>query len=141
MGLLGKNKKIMSKNTFIQIAAILFTLFLVFIIYCANIKADLIFFRLLKYIPFGDKVGHTVLLGTLTFLVNWAMQARTFIFRKFQILTGSCIVFILITLEEISQNWLDNRTFDLFDLGGNYLGISLGSYAIYRLFKKPFQTK
>lgn len=128
----------MSKNILIQITAILFILFLIFIIYSANTKADLIFFRLLRHIPFGDKLGHILLLGTLTFLVNWAMQAHTFVFKKIQILTGSCIVFALITVEEISQNWLDNRTFDLADLGGNYLGIVLASYAIYRLFKKTF---
>lgn len=130
----------MSKNTLIQIVAILFSLFLAFIIYSANTKADLIFFRLVKSIPYGDKVGHTLLLGTLTFLVNWAMQARTFIFQKFQILTGSCIIFLVITIEEFSQNWLDNRSFDLVDLGGNYLGIFLGSCLIYRLFKKSFKV-
>lgn len=126
----------MSKNTLLQLLAILFTGFILFVIYSANTGADLVFFRMIKHLPFGDKIGHFGLIGMLTFLVNCAMKARTFSLGKFQLLLGSSVLFVLVTLEEFSQIWLDNRNFDLVDLSANYLGILVASSLVYWIYKK-----
>jgi len=36
------------------------------------------------------------------------------------------LVFVLATLEEISQRWFPGRTFDLRDLAANFVGLALG---------------
>ena len=78
---------------------------------------------LVDKIPYGDKSGHLILMGLLSLTVNlsfrcsqWRVGQRTF-------LKGSVIVAILVTLEEISQLFVSNRTFDEGDLLSDYLGI------------------
>jgi polysaccharide biosynthesis protein VpsQ len=75
--------------------------------------------------PFGDKIGHLVFIGTLAFLLNYALEGRTIKIGRFKILLGCSIVAVVMTLEEISQIWIPWRTFDLVDLSANYLGIGL----------------
>ena len=75
--------------------------------------------------PFGDKIGHLILIGTLAFLLNYALEGRTIKIGRFKVLLGCSIVAVVMTLEEISQIWIPWRTFDLVDLSANYLGISI----------------
>lgn len=126
-------EKTAMKNKIILALTLFFIFFVSFIIYSANQGDDLIFFKILKQIPMGDKIGHTILVGSLTLLLNWSLQMRTFLVGRWLLLMGSCIVFGLTTIEEFSQIWITNRTFDLVDLACNYLGILIASlWMVYK---------
>ena len=83
----------------------------------------------------SDKVLHFVLVGGLAFLLNLSLQsvslgkvgAPRVLFQW-----GTLGLLALATVEELTQILLPNRSFDLLDLGCNYLGIVvLGSFAYY----------
>ncbi len=76
--------------------------------------------------PGGDKLGHFLLMGTLSLLVNISLRARQARLFSRNVLLGSAIVFALVTLEEVSQSWFELRTFSLIDLGFDYGGILSG---------------
>lgn len=123
------------KRSWINIIAVLFTLFILFIIYSANTGKDLIFFKLTSYFPYADKFSHATLLGLLTFILNLAFKGKTFSMMNKKWLWVSVAIFVIITLEEFSQMFIDNRTFDLLDLSANYLGIAVASWLIFYLNK------
>jgi polysaccharide biosynthesis protein VpsQ len=76
-------------------------------------------------LPFGDKCGHLILIGILTFLLNYALNGQRVKIGRLKLLLGCSIVAVAMTVEEISQIWMPLRTFDLIDLSANYLGITL----------------
>lgn len=76
-------------------------------------------------VPFGDKWGHLLIIGFLTFLLNYALAGRKLKIGRFRVLLGCTIVAVAMTVEECSQIWFPSRTFDLIDLSANYLGIAL----------------
>lgn len=76
-------------------------------------------------VPFGDKSGHLLLIGTLTFLLNYGVNGRIVKIGRLKILLGCAIVAVAITVEEFSQISIPARTFDWLDLCANYLGIAL----------------
>jgi len=83
-------------------------------------------------IPYGDKIGHFVLIGVLALVVNLGWQCATFQWGRIKILKGSLVVFICVVLEEFSQLFIATRTFDIGDLMADVLGIVvLGSLAIW----------
>lgn len=124
-----KNKIIMHSIT------ISFILFFSFIIYAANSGTELVVFKVLKYIPIGDKIGHLVLVGMLTFLANWSLRNKRIPVFGLRLLWGSFLVFSLISLEECSQQWITRRTFDVVDLLFNYLGIAMASFLNVKIMK------
>lgn len=88
--------------------------------------------RWIHSIPYGDKLGHFLLIGTLAFVVNLNLGATRWRWLGWSVLKGSFIIFVLITLEEYSQLFIASRHFDYGDLLSNYLGILLlGHLAIY----------
>ena len=98
------------------------------------------FFNGVNNVPFGDKVGHVLLIGTLAFLFNSALSWRTATvgFKKLQI--GGLVILLLITAEEISQIWIPFRTFDLGDLAANYTGILLAELLSRRQRRAALQV-
>jgi VanZ family protein len=74
-------------------------------------------------VPFGDKIGHFLLMGVFSLVVNLILNARTIRIWKLNCLLGSLIVLAIVTLEEISQIFIGGRTFDLGDLAANAAGI------------------
>jgi polysaccharide biosynthesis protein VpsQ len=76
-------------------------------------------------VPFGDKFGHLLIIGLLTFLLNHALAGRMVKIGRLKLLLGCTIVGVAMTVEECSQLWFPVRTFDLIDLSANYLGIAL----------------
>ena len=84
------------------------------------------FVRSLYEFPGGDKAGHFLLMGALSWLINLSSGARPARLLSRKILMGSAVVFIVVTLEEVSQLWFRSRTFSLPDLGFSYAGILCG---------------
>ena len=102
-----------------------FILFILLIIYFANTGTMPTVFMAIQNFPYGDKVAHFVLMGTLSFLVNLALHGRTHTLSSRPFLLGSFAVALIVLLEELSQIFLPNRTFSLADLTADFLGIFL----------------
>lgn len=81
------------------------------------------FIAALYAFPYGDKVGHFMLMGSFSFLVNMSLACRKVHFSGRQFSTGSLGVTTLVTLEELSQVFFASRTFSLVDLGFSLAGI------------------
>ncbi len=92
-------------------------------------------------IPYGDKWGHFFLIGLLAFFVNlWLNCEKLKVFKWF-FLKGSVIILIIITLEEFSQIFIENRSYDVWDLISDYLGILVfGQLACYLTRTKAIVT-
>ncbi|MGX9463280.1 VanZ family protein [Shewanella sp. A14] len=115
----------------IIVAACLFFSFIVWVIYLANTGAHSIFFDIIKHIPFGDKVGHMLLFGLLTYVVNLALLSRHFRIGRLPLYYGTVLVSIFVLSEEISQGFIPSRTLDIIDLVADAVGIILFSYFSY----------
>jgi polysaccharide biosynthesis protein VpsQ len=83
---------------------------------------------LINSVPFGDKFGHIILIGTLTYLLNYALADRMLKFGNHKILLGCLVIAVIMTIEECSQIWMPTRTFDSIDLSANYLGLSIAGW-------------
>ncbi len=79
--------------------------------------------RWLHHIPWGDKLGHFLLMGGLAFLLNLSFGLRRWRPYQLDLLLGSLLVALAATAEEISQYWLANRRFDPWDLAADLAGI------------------
>ncbi len=106
---------------------IVFSCFLVWIIFSADIGRGSIFFELVRLIPYGDKVGHFILFGILTLLVNVGSSFKRFSLFHYRPYLGSLIVAVVVFLEECSQLYFPNRTFDFYDLLADCVGIVIFS--------------
>ena len=100
---------------------------LVFIAGSADFDIRLWVFDVADAIPFGDKIGHLVLSGLLSFLLNTAVHCRTFPLLGVRIRIGSLAACLLVLTEELSQIWFASRNVDLCDLLFNMVGIYLFS--------------
>ncbi|MGB1251029.1 MAG: VanZ family protein [Candidatus Promineifilaceae bacterium] len=112
-----------------------FVIFILYVIYLANSGADHVFFQFVRWVPYGDKIGHLGLIGTLALLVNLAVGDRVvqgWRFGRNPLLLGTLVVSILVVLEELSQLFLVNRTFDLIDLTFDFIGIALANWFVVR---------
>ena len=76
-------------------------------------------------IPAGDKLAHFVLIGLLAYLADGAIRAPGFLLGGLRLPRGSTLVWIGVTLEELSQLFLTHRTFSLTDLLCDYAGIAV----------------
>jgi polysaccharide biosynthesis protein VpsQ len=117
--------------------AILFALLLLLIIVLADMGALPPFLQVWKDLPYGDKVGHFILYGILTLLVDLALfRALPNRSRKWVAVISGLILALLIGLEEFSQRYFANRTFSLRDLAASYLGVIFFSWLALRIERK-----
>lgn len=112
----------------IKSGAVLFTLFILLIIVLADL-GELGFLRVINQIPFGDKIGHFILYGILTLLLDLALfRSLPHFNRRLLSLRIAFVLALLIGLEEFSQQYFPNRSFDLVDLAFSYLGVFFFSW-------------
>lgn len=125
------NRKMATRSKLSFVALILaglsFLVFTFWIIHEANIGRDNIFFKTVRATPYGDKIGHVMLAGALTLVLNFFFGNRAF--RPFGLIIpwGSLAVVVLAALEEASQHFLPTRSLDIADALANVLGILLFS--------------
>ncbi|WOH36777.1 VanZ family protein [Thalassotalea fonticola] len=105
------------------IAALFFT-FLCVVLFMANTGQQSIVMDIKNSLPYGDKVGHIFMYGSLTFLANYAFKFRYFGNIKMN-QYGAVLVLLFSTSEEFSQIFIATRTFSLFDLTANLTGIAV----------------
>lgn len=101
--------------------AFFFALLILVIIAANDLNLFPRLYRSVYAFPNGDKIAHFLLMGTLSMLISLGFtNERT---RFLGMLRGSLLLAILITLEECSQIYFDNRKFSLLDLMANLGGI------------------
>src|SRR5688572_30509095 len=99
----------------------IYILLLISIIYLAgHHQYHELFSIIIRNVPGGDKLGHFLLMGLLSFLLNASLRCRELDVRVTHVLLGSVIVSIVVTLEEVSQIFMQYRSFDLVDLLFDY---------------------
>lgn len=82
----------------------------------------------------GEKVGHFLLFGLLSFVVNLsACEARPFADKKRLVLITSTILALFIGHEEYSQRFFPARTADIFDFLARCAGVPFFAWLAYRL--------
>ena len=114
---------------------ILFTLFIVLIIILAD-TGNLGILAILYRIPFADKLGHFILYGILILLIDLTLLRSIPSGRRSGIvLLSGLTLALLIGIEELSQQYFSNRTFDLVDLSASYLGVFLFSLLAWRIVR------
>lgn len=116
--------------------AALFALFIVVVIVLAD--TDRLGFLVFVYdFPMGDKAGHFILYGILSFLLNLTMlRSRPSLNSKRAAVILTLILALLIAAEEISQIYFASRTFSISDLLFGYAGVALGAWGAWRLTQK-----
>jgi len=114
----------------------IYLLILGVIVFLADQKKYQPLFRRVREMPYGDKLGHLILMGLFSFLLNMALGCRTWRVWRFELLRGSLLVALLVTLEEFSQLFFRTRTFDGVDLVFDYLGIFSFGLLAYFLTKR-----
>ncbi len=92
--------------------------FIVSIIFLADVGHLTWVTDMVKKYPGSDKVGHFFLIGTLAHLFNQALRRR----KLGPLLMGSLLVAIAMTAEEYSQKWTPSRNFDYGDMAANLCG-------------------
>ena len=119
----------------------IYVLILVIIVFLADRKESRFLFKFIRDMPYGDKAGHFILMGLFSLILNLALSCKTVKIWKLNLLMGSLIVALVVTLEEFSQLFMRYRSFDLIDLLFDYAGIFLfGQLAYYlttRWLAKP----
>jgi VanZ family protein len=108
--------------------AIVFTLFIILVIVLADAGVLSHYVGFVYAFPYGDKAGHFILYGLLTLLINLALfRSRPDQRRIHLAVRCGLTLALLIGLEEFSQQYFSNRTFDLVDLTFSYLGVAFFS--------------
>lgn len=115
------------------VATVLFSLLIVAIVIGANTSQLPSPLDRIYRFPGGDKAGHFILFGILSFLLN---KSALILFPKQNparlILAVSLLLSILIGLEEWSQSLIPSRMMSAIDLIASYLGVSLFALLAYR---------
>ena len=108
--------------------------FIVWMIVNADLEQKNLIIDIGESVPWGDKIGHFVLFGTLALLLNMALGFRQVNIRGRRFHWGSVLVFAFAALEEISQLAFPSRTFDLMDMLFDLLGIGVLSSVAFRRY-------
>ena len=98
-----------------------FSGFLVIVIAGANLGLPLPIFKWVLYLPGGDFTGHAILVGLLAFFAGGAFPRLI----AGTLSVGAAAVALVIFGEEVSQLWLEHRSFSRLDLLGDALGLGV----------------
>lgn len=111
---------------------VLFTVFILAVIILADM-GRLGFLGFVYDFPYGDKAGHFILYGILSFLFNLTtLRSRPSLTSKRAAVFVTLILALLIAAEEFSQKYFASRTFSYSDLMFGYAGVTLGMWLAWR---------
>ena len=113
--------------------AILFSLFIVWVIISADESTLPHAIHALYNFPNGDKVGHFILYGLLNLIWTLTLLPRPRPNAKRIILLSGLVLAALVGLEEWSQSLFASRTMDIFDLLASYSGLTVAALIVYRM--------
>lgn len=120
------------KQLFWPALALSFLTFICWIIVQADLGQSIALSKLVRNLPYGDKMGHFLLYGILAFLVNLALKNRKLAIFGHQVLLGGLLVLVFALLEECTQIALSTRDFELWDMFCDLVGIVLFSWLALR---------
>ncbi|WP_462250777.1 VanZ family protein [Ekhidna sp.] len=112
--------------------SILFFSFIVWMIIQADLDKSNPLMKLGRTVPFGDKIGHFILFGTMALLLNVAIKFKRIHVWRHEFYLGSIIVLCFATIEEFSQLAFQSRTFDIVDMIFDLIGIITLSSVAFR---------
>ncbi len=113
--------------------AVIFTVFIIGVIILADKGALPPSITAKIKFPSGDKLGHFILFGLLNYFVTRAfLSSFPSISRGWVTLSVGLILALLITLEEFSQKFFVERTFEWIDLLASIVGLLVGGRAAYK---------
>jgi len=115
----------------IHLITLLYIALIILIIYLAD-QGILRVAALTAGFPYGDKLGHFLLIGCLAFFLNLSLACRYWQFGPIRLLRGSLIILSLAALEEVSQYFIPARSFDWGDLSADLLGVLVFGYLAQR---------
>lgn len=124
----------------IKIVTVIYIFILTGIIILADLRGTQYLLDFVGKFPFGDKIGHFVLTGTLSFLINSTLKARRIKIGTVNFPLGDLIVAAIVTLEECSQIFVRGRSFDLVDLAADYAGIFIFGEIARRVYNKKIRS-
>ena len=115
------------------VSTLLFSAFIIVVVLIANADQFPDAIRNLYKFPGGDKAGHFILFGILSYLLN---RSALILLPKRNparlVLTVSLLLSILIGLEEWSQSLFPARTMSVVDLTFSYLGVFVFAFVAFR---------
>jgi polysaccharide biosynthesis protein VpsQ len=117
----------MGRNDSMRIMALSVAVFIIVITVLANGGHLPGFLKMVYAFPCGDKVGHLMLYGTLSFFVVGALRAC-----GWRGLTVGVGLIVIAGLEELSQGLSPNREFSALDFLASSVGIGLGAWLMGR---------
>lgn len=100
-----------------------FFVFISAIIYIADNASYNFALRWVGAIPYGDKIAHAILYGAMAMFLNYGLSYRKV--KGMQL--GAIIVLTFAILEEFTQMYIPSRTFDLYDILADIVGVTLFS--------------
>ena len=107
-------------------AAVAFIVFLILVIIIADRGEGEKWWSFIDHIPYGDKVGHLGLIGTLSLLCNLAFHPRHPGWLPRWITLVTLILLVILSGEEIAQAFIPHRTCDIFDWLADLAGLAAG---------------
>jgi glycopeptide antibiotics resistance protein len=120
-----------------KVALVVFIGLLIALVVLADSGSGQWLFGLATFLPAGDKLGHVILFGILSFLANLLARGQTWQLMGRPVLKWNVILMVVVTLEECSQLFFRFRSFDLLDLTSDAMGIWLfGRLAVAYLASK-----
>lgn len=122
---MARDNAVVWRRVSIWLVTAVFVVFLLSVIYIANQGTVTGPLRFIYVLPGGDKVGHLVMMGILSFLVNLSLRGALMRVGRWYTLKGSLLVGMAVTVEELSQQFVESRTFSLVDLAFDFVGIWL----------------
>jgi polysaccharide biosynthesis protein VpsQ len=124
----------------IKILTVIYIFILAGIVVLADLKGTRYVLNFVRFIPYGDKVGHFLLMGMFSFLLNLTLNAKTFRIARVNFLLGTLIVLVVVTIEEFSQIFVRGRSFDLTDLIVDFAGILIFGELARLICRKFFKN-
>lgn len=94
----------------------------------ANTGQETTLFLLARKVPGGDKISHIFFYGLLALLLNLSTKCKCIHIINISFYLGSILVFMFVTLEELSQYLIPTRTFDLIDYAASLLGVLMFTF-------------
>ena len=112
-------------NRFLPLLVVLS--FIASIVYVADMRLCPRFFSWVAAMPHLDKVMHCLLMGCLAWVANIAIKHHRLSLGSIRLLTGSCLIWVIVAAEEYSQQWFPARSCDPWDLLADSIGITLAA--------------
>lgn len=95
-------------------------------------------FKWIAALPYGDKIGHFLLFGSLAFFLSLALKRASFRLFRNRVYWGCALVLGFALTEEASQHFLPTRTLDIWDFAADTAGIF--SAAVFIKLKEVFSA-